>query len=74
MIIEVIENFLHVRDQFSAGETRIVPDELGAYFCRAGWARDIDGNVETAPRDIHRVVPLDVDGATHKTVAGDTNG
>jgi len=74
MKIEILEDFRHERDEFTTGETRVVNDSLGAYFCRAGWAKDLDGNVETVARDPHRVVTLAVDGVTHETKAGEANG
>jgi len=60
MKVEVLEDFMHDGQRFAAGETRVVDDALGAYFCEAGWAIDVDGVVATAPRDVHRVVTLDI--------------
>jgi len=59
MKIELLEKVMHGRDVFEAGDVRTVQDDLGAYFCSCGWAKDVDGNVETAERDIHakRMVP-----------------
>ena len=59
MKVEILETIKHERDQFEAGETRVVPDNLGAYFCANGWAKDTEGKVETAERDIHRTAILD---------------
>ena len=39
---------------FAEGEIRVVPDHVGEYFCRLGWAKDVDGNVETGERDTSR--------------------
>jgi hypothetical protein len=74
MKIEMLEKVLHGRDVFEAGEVRVVEDWLGEHFCKCGWAKDLDGNVETVPRDPNRQVTLAVDGAQHATVAGDANG
>lgn len=74
MKIEILENFRHGREEFTAEETRVVDDALGVYFCNAGWAKDLSGAIATAPRDVTRVVTLEVDSAVHKTVAGDANG
>ena len=67
MQIKVIEKggFLYRRDKFEEGDIRTVPDDLGAHFCLCGWAEDVAGKVKTAPRDIHRTVTLDVQGADH---------
>lgn len=32
------------------GEIRVVPNQLGAFFCANGWARDVDERVETGER------------------------
>jgi hypothetical protein len=70
MKIEMLEKVLHGRDVFEAGDVRTVPDDLGAYFCSCGWAKDSDGNVETAARDTHaqRVVP---DSVVHGVTSGE---
>ena len=48
---------------FEQGEIRSVPDNVGSFFCANGWAKDVDGNVETAERDVNRLAMLDVDSA-----------
>ncbi len=63
MKIEILESFKHDGEEFVKDDTRTVDDELGAYFCSAGWAKDCDGKVETAPRDVNRVVTLDIHNA-----------
>lgn len=70
MKIEVLEKVLHGREVFEAGDVRTVPDDLGAYFCSCGWAKDVDGNVATAERDVNakRVVP---DSVVHGVTAGE---
>ena len=74
MKIEILEKILHEREVFEAGETRVVDDALGQYFCANGWAKDVDGNVQTGERDVNRRVTLNVDSARHATVAGEANG
>lgn len=32
------------------GDTLTVPDEVGARWCGYGWAKDVDGKVETGER------------------------
>jgi len=73
MRVEILEKVMHGRDVYEAGEVRIVDEELGSYFCSAGWAKDLDGNVETAERDVHRKI-LAPDNSHHSTVAGEANG
>ena len=67
MRIKVISpnGFRHGRDEYVNGDERTVPDHLGTYFCNAGWAEDLDGKVKTAPRDVNRVVLLEVETAKH---------
>lgn len=43
MKIEILNTFNHNGQAFQEGEIRIVPDELGDYFWRAGWVKDISG-------------------------------
>ena len=74
MKIEVLEKILHEREVFEAGETRVVDDALGKYFCANGWAKDADGNVPTGERDVNRRVTLNVDNTRHATAAGEANG
>lgn len=49
------------------GDQRTVPKALGELFCSLGWARDIDGNVETGARDTS---PKQLDVENTKIVAG----
>ena len=74
MKIEILEKIMHGRDVFEAGETRMVPDDVGKLFCDCGWARDVDGNVATAERDPHRVVTLDVNNTNHLTMGDSVDG
>lgn len=71
MKINVLEKIMHGRDVFEAGETRVVTDEIGTYFCSMGWAEDVDGKVETGTRDIHRSHVLDVQSAKATTIVED---
>ena len=55
MRIEALTEFLHGRERYMQGDVRTVADDLGAYFCQCGWAKDLDGNVETGnpgPTDV----------------------
>ena len=60
MKIEVLTTFLDGRDRYETGDVRTVPDEAGARFVAAGWAKDAAGQVSTgtpasgsASLDIH---------------------
>ena len=64
MIIEMLETVMHGREQFKSGERRDVSDELGAYFCECGWAKDADGKVQTGERKLNEVV-LTPDSVAH---------
>lgn len=63
MRIECKTTFLHDAERFTAGDVRTVPDELGEYFCRLGWATAQDGAtlVEPSPAD----TALSIDSAKH---------
>lgn len=64
MKLEILETIKHGRDVFEAGEVRVVDDATGAYFCDMGWAKDVDGAVETKARD-PRAVKVVPDSVTH---------
>lgn len=59
--------FLHDRDRYEVGDTRTVPDELGAYFVKNGWAHAQGDNPNTvaAPAE----VTLDVQNSNLSTEA-----
>jgi hypothetical protein len=73
MKIEMIETVKHERDEYLAEDQRTVPDELGAYFCANGWAKDIEGQVPTGERKTG-VATVTPDNVKHTTKAGDANG
>lgn len=73
MKIEALEKFMHGWDVFEQGDIRTVDAEHGAYFCNCGWAKDVDGKVETGKRDT-TTVTLAPDNAVHATKAGEANG
>jgi hypothetical protein len=55
MRIKILKSFGHQGQKFVKDELRIVDDSTGDYFCRAGWAEDLDGIVPTGdpgPTDI----------------------
>jgi hypothetical protein len=56
MKVEVLTPFLHDGIRYDLGDTRTVTDELGEYFCRAGWVNDLSGQVVTASPGVSDVV------------------
>jgi hypothetical protein len=52
MKIEALVTFLDGRNRFEFGDVRTVPDEYGARFCAAGWAKDITGTAATGEATI----------------------
>lgn len=77
MKIECLTAFKDTEDgkptEFHLGDICTVPDEDGARFCAAGWARDVSGEVATgevasgsADLDIHPAVS----GHSSNTVGG----
>lgn len=66
MRIECTTTFLHGAERFESGDTRTVPDDLGAYFVAQGWAKG-EGAV-AVPAE----VSLDVQNST--IGVGDSNG
>lgn len=48
------------------GDVVTVPDSLGQKWCKHGWAKDVDGKIETGER-IVTGARLRVDSIKHKT-------
>jgi hypothetical protein len=51
MKIEVIVTFQHEGKTFKEGEVRLVEDDLGDYFYRAGWVKDLSAGREK--KEVH---------------------
>lgn len=64
MKIEVLKTFLDGRNRFEPGEVRIVPDNLGTYFCNNGWAQDVAREVATGD-PTPASVELDIQSSRH---------
>jgi len=73
MKIEILEKFLHEGGNFEVGEVRVVNDDTGEYFCRAGWAKDLSGVIKTGKPEKNETI-LMVDNSNHKNVAEEANG
>lgn len=71
MKIEILEDFKHDRDQYSKGETRVVDQDLGEYFCKVGWAKDSDGKVKTGDRNAMHGQRLEIHKSTLKSKSTD---
>ena len=53
--IEILEQsgIRHGKEHYLHGDLRQVPDQLAAYFCAMGWAKDVTGDgseLETGAR------------------------
>jgi hypothetical protein len=46
------EDTPEIRYDLQKGNIVDVSDERGEYWCSQGWAKDLDGNVETAERRV----------------------
>ena len=73
MKVEILEERLKDGDRVTgqqydlhAGDRVTVSDQCGEWWCSQGWARDLDGNVETAERVV-RGARIDPDKASHST-------
>ena len=73
MKIEALERFLDGTNVYEKGDVRTVPDEDGAYFVRNGWAKDVEGKVDTGERDISHV-KLDTRKSLHAVAADKVEG
>lgn len=64
----MLEKVMHGREVYEAGDVRTVDPETGQYFCACGWAKDVDGAVETGNRDLaHKVVSPDSASHANRT-------
>jgi len=53
MKIEALEAIKSDGFVLDAGDVKTaVPDEIGARWVKAGWAKDVDGTVETGERQV----------------------
>ena len=70
MRILATQTFLDDRDKYEEDQEYTVDDGLGLYFCRNGWARNLDEEVESVPQ------PTEVDLDVHNSSIGikDSNG
>ncbi len=73
MKVEVLTPFLHQGLRYAAGEVREVDDSTGEYFCRAGWAKDVNGVVATGNPDKTDTV-LMVDSVKKQATVENING
>jgi hypothetical protein len=58
MRVEALEVIKSRGYTLSEGDILTVPDEVGAHWCKHGWAKDTSGAVETGER---RVINAKVD-------------
>ena len=65
MKIEALETIKSDGYVLDAGDVKAnVPDEIGAGWCQAGWAKDLDGVIETGERVVLNA-KLVVDSVKH---------
>lgn len=62
----VLTTFSHKGQNFVEGETRVVDDKDGEYFCRAGWFKDSSGVVATGNPSFQDIV-LEVEDVVSTT-------
>lgn len=71
MKIECTTTFLDAATRFESGDVRTVPDEDGARFCAAGWAREITGQVaagEATTGEVSLVIENSTLGSSSSTL------
>lgn len=67
MRIECITTFLHGRERFEAGDIFTVSDDLGGYFVKNGWAKQV-GTEQPAPVP-QAPVDLQINSSNHGQAA-----
>lgn len=69
MKIEALESIKSDGFVLDAGDIKQhVPDDLGARWCQAGWAKDLDGIIPTGERKVLKV-ELNVQPSVLSTLA-----
>lgn len=58
MKVKILTSFNHGGSLFHPDEIRVVSEELGDYFLRAGWAEDLDGIKPTGTPSINDTILL----------------
>lgn len=66
MKIEALEAIKSDGYVLDAEDTKTVPDDIGARWCAAGWAKDLAGVIQTGERKVVRV-EVNPDSVKHKT-------
>lgn len=70
MQVEILEERLSSDGfQGSRGDRFTVPDEVGSAWCGHGWAKDVDGKVDTGDRNINPVI-VNPKNLAHKSNLG----
>ena len=66
MKVKILEDggIRHGGQHFANGDEVTVSDEVGEAWCGAGWAKDLDGNVETGERRTDGNVTLSVENGS----------
>lgn len=63
MKIEILTTFQHNTLSYFQSEVRIVPNDLGEYFCSSGWAKALDSDIQTGSPETSEITltidPLD---------------
>lgn len=72
MRVQVLNDFQHNGSAFITDEVRIVDNALGEYFCRAGWVKDLDGNVVTNKPNANEVI-LEIQDVLNSNILPDHN-
>lgn len=68
MKIEILTTFRHDTHSYFQSEVRIVPNDLGEYFCSSGWAKALDSNVQTGSSDTSEIT-LTIDPLDQSTIS-----
>jgi hypothetical protein len=66
--IQMLEEVKHTSGRYYRDEKRYVPPEIAQQFCANGWAKDLDGELQTQPRSTQGKT-LAVNNASHKSTA-----
>ena len=73
MKVEILQEFKHGVDTYFVGEQVFVEEALADYWCRAGWVKDLAGNLVTATPEKDALI-LEVQDINQNVVLENING
>ena len=68
MRIEILITFQHNSNSYIQSEIRVVPDDIGLYFCSTGWAKEVDSEAPATTPNTSEII-LNIDPLDQSTIS-----